>query len=214
LTGFLIKDKINYYWRLKRVLSIPKRSTEFCRAAAPIHRRRFLRLGLAAASALLLPRSLCAGVQKAAATARRLSFFNTHTGETLEACYFRSGCYDSSALRAINHILRDHRSGEVHPIEGRLLDLLHALAGRFEHRCPFHVISGYRSPETNATLHNRNRGVASQSLHLHGKAIDIRLPGIRTSELRDQALSLAAGGVGYYPKSDFVHVDVGRVRAW
>ncbi len=195
-------------------MSIAQRSTDVCQAAARIRRRRFLRLGLLAASAFLLPRSLCAGVQGSAATDRRLAFFNTHTGETLKACYFRSGCYDSSALRAINHILRDHRSGEVHPIEGRLLDLLHALASRFETPCPFHVISGYRSPKTNAILHNRNRGVASQSLHLHGKAIDLRIPGIRTSELRDQALSLAAGGVGYYPRSDFVHVDIGRVRAW
>ncbi len=188
--------------------------TDACQAAAPIHRRRFLRLGLLAASAFLLPRPLCAGVQAAGATDRRLAFFNTHTGETLEACYFRAGCYDPDALRAINHILRDHRSGEVRPIEGRLLDLLHALAGRFERPCPFHVISGYRSPVTNATLHSRNRGVASQSLHVYGQAIDIRVPGIPTGELRDQALSLAAGGVGYYPKPDFVHVDVGRVRAW
>lgn len=161
-----------------------------------------------------MPRPLCAGVQKPASSERRLAFFNTHTGETLEACYFRSGGYDPGALRAINHILRDHRSGEVRPIDGRLLDLLHSLAGRFERPCPFHVISGYRSPETNAALHSRNRGVASQSLHVHGKAIDIRVPGIRTRALRDHALSLAAGGVGYYPGSDFVHVDVGRVRAW
>jgi uncharacterized protein YcbK (DUF882 family) len=199
---------------LKRVLSKAERIASSCHAAAPIHRRRFLRLGLLAASAFFLPRSVLASVREAAATARRLAFFNTHTGETLEACYFRAGCYDPGALRAINHILRDHRSGETRPIEGRLLDLLHALASRFEHPRPFHIISGYRSPGTNATLHSRNRGVASQSLHVHGKAIDIRVPGIRTSELRDQVLSLAAGGVGYYPKSDFVHVDVGRVRAW
>jgi uncharacterized protein YcbK (DUF882 family) len=169
---------------------------------------------LAAASVCFLPPPLCAGLREPAATERRLTFFNTHTGETLEACYFKSGRYEPGALRAINHILRDHRSGEVRPIDGSLLDLLHTLAGRFDAPCPFHVISGYRSPETNATLHSRNRGVASQSLHVHGKAIDIRVPGIRTSSLRDQALSLAAGGVGYYPRSDFVHVDVGRVRAW
>ncbi|MFO7709502.1 MAG: DUF882 domain-containing protein [Desulfobacterales bacterium] len=195
-------------------MSTAERPTDICCAPAPIHRRRFLRLGLLAASAFLLPRPLCAGAQMAAATERRLAFFNTHTGEALEACYFRSGCYDPGALRAINHILRDHRSGEVRPIESRLLDLLHALAGRLDHPCPFHIISGYRSPETNATLHRRNRGVASQSLHVHGKAVDIRVPGMHTSDLRDLALSLAAGGVGYYPRSDFVHVDIGRVRAW
>jgi len=195
-------------------LSIAERLLECCPAAAPIHRRRFLRLGLLAASVFFLPRQVGATQQESAPPERRLAFLNTHTGESLDACYFKSGCYDPSALRAINHILRDHRSGEVGPIDEQLLDLLHALSRRCEHPRPFHVISGYRSPETNAALHRCNRGVASQSLHVHGKAIDIRIPGIQTSELRGMALSLAAGGVGYYPTSDFVHVDIGRVRSW
>jgi uncharacterized protein YcbK (DUF882 family) len=197
-----------------RVLPISERPTDDCPAAAPIPRRRFLRWGLLAASVLLLPRPAAAAQHQKTPPERRLAFFNTHTGESLEACYFKSGCYDPGALKSINHILRDHRSGEVGPIDERLLELLHALSQRCEHPQTFHVISGYRSPETNAALHRRGRGVAAQSLHVHGKAIDIRVPGIRTCELRGLALSLAAGGVGYYPASDFVHVDVGRVRSW
>jgi uncharacterized protein YcbK (DUF882 family) len=169
---------------------------------------------LLAASVFFLPRQVRAARQDMAPLDRRLAFFNTHTGESLETCYFKSGRYDPNALRAINHILRDHRSGEAGPIDERLLDLLHALSRRCEHPRPFHVISGYRSPATNAALHRCNRGVAAQSLHVYGKAIDIRLPGIQTCELKGIALSLAAGGVGYYPTSDFVHVDIGRVRSW
>jgi uncharacterized protein YcbK (DUF882 family) len=169
---------------------------------------------LLAASVFFLPRHVGAMQQGKTPPDRRLAFFNTHTGESLEACYFKSGCYDPSALRAVNHILRDHRSGEAGPIDERLLDLLHALSRRCEHPRPFHVISGFRSPATNAALHLCNRGVAAQSLHVHGKAIDIRVPGIQTCELKGIALSLSAGGVGYYPASDFVHVDIGRVRSW
>lgn len=197
-----------------RVLPISERPTNGCPAAAPIPRRRFLRWGLLAASVLLLPRPAAAAQHQKNPPERRLAFFNTHTAESLEACYFKSGCYDPGALKAINHILRDHRSGEVGPIDERLLDLLHALSRRWEHPPTFHVISGFRSPETNAALHSRSRGVASRSLHVHGQAIDIRVPGIRTCELKGLALSLAAGGVGYYPASDFVHVDIGRVRSW
>jgi uncharacterized protein YcbK (DUF882 family) len=143
-----------------------------------------------------------------------LAFFNTHTGERLEACYCTAGRYDPRALKDINHILRDHRTGEVGAVAPDLLDLLHRLCQRFQTPRPFHVISGYRSPETNAALHRQNRGVASQSLHLVGRAIDIRVPGIETGELKTLAVGLAAGGVGYYPHSDFVHVDIGRVRSW
>ena len=114
----------------------------------------------------------------------------------------------------INHILRDHRTGEVGAIATDLLDLLHRLRLRVQTAQPFHIISGYRSAETNAVLHRRSRGVASQSLHMVGKAIDIRVPGVRTGALKTLAVELAAGGVGYYPQSDFVHVDIGRVRSW
>lgn len=179
-----------------------------------IHRRQFLRLGFAAVSAIVFPPRLSAGVQNSAPLEKRLAFFNTHTCERLDVCYCTAGRYDARALAEINHILRDHRTGEVGPIATGLLDLLHTLSLRLETPHPLHVISGYRSPGTNATLHRCNRGVASQSLHVYGKAIDIRVPGIQTLELRGIALALAAGGVGYYPKSDFVHVDIGRVRSW
>jgi uncharacterized protein YcbK (DUF882 family) len=170
---------------------------------------------LAAASALLAPRALKAAVSPPApAPERQLAFFNTHTGECLEACYSRAGRYDPGSLRDINHILRDHRTGEVGAIATDLLDLLHRLRLRIQTAQPFHIISGFRSAETNAVLHHKSRGVASQSLHMFGKAIDIRVPGVRTGELRALAIELAAGGVGYYPQSDFVHVDIGRIRSW
>ena len=170
---------------------------------------------MAAASALLAPRVLRAAVpEPAPAPERQLAFFNTHTGERLETCYCRAGRYDPGSLKDINRILRDHRTGEVGAIATDLLDLLHRLRLRVQTAQPFHVISGFRSAETNAVLHRRSRGVASQSLHLFGKAIDIRVPGIRTGELKTLAIELAAGGVGHYPQSDFVHVDIGRVRSW
>ena len=183
MTVLPVQDKLKHYGRLKRVLSIAERPTDCCSAAAPIHRRRFLRWGLLAASAFFLPRQAGAAAREATSPERRLAFFNTHTGESLDACYFKTGCYDPNALRAINHILRDHRSGEVGPINERLLDLLHALSRRCEHPRPFHVISGYRSPATNAALHACNRGVAAQSLHVYGKAIDIRVRSVSSRRI-------------------------------
>jgi uncharacterized protein YcbK (DUF882 family) len=111
-------------------------------------------------------------------------------------------------------VLRDHRTDEVAEMDPRLLDLLFNLQGKLGASTPFHVISGYRSPRSNAMLVAKGGGVAKKSLHMQGKAIDIRLPGRELADLRKAALGLKAGGVGYYPKSDFVHVDVGRVRHW
>lgn len=145
---------------------------------------------------------------------RRLSFHNLHTGENLSATYWADGAYVAEELSAVDRILRDFRTGEVRPIERGLLELLHALAGRMEATAPFHVISGYRSPKTNAVLAAASSGVAKKSLHTRGMAIDVRLPGRRLADLRWAAIALGRGGVGYYPGSDFVHVDVGRVRAW
>ncbi len=177
-------------------------------------RRRLCKLGLLAASACLFPAVARAAALPGDDAARRLAFFNTHTGETLETVYFRAGRYDPAALRAIDHILRDHRGGGVHPIDPGLLDLLHALGRRLGRIARYEVISGYRSPETNALLRSRSRGVASGSLHTVGKAIDVRVAGLPCRILRNEAAALAAGGVGYYPASDFVHLDVGRVRCW
>lgn len=177
-------------------------------------RRRFCKLGFFAATACLFPALARAARPASVDGERRLAFFNTHTGETLEAVYFRCGDYDPPALKAINHILRDHRSGCVHPIDPGLLDLLFVLGRRLGGPPRFDVISGYRSPETNAFLRSRSRGVASGSLHTVGKAIDVRVAGLSCRTLQKEAAALAAGGVGYYPASDFVHLDVGRVRSW
>jgi uncharacterized protein YcbK (DUF882 family) len=127
--------------------------------------------------------------------------------------YWAEGRYLAEGLAAIDHLLRDHRTGEVRPIDRRLLDLLHRLAFALETRETFHVISGYRSPVTNAMLAARG-GASPRSLHVVGQAIDLRVPGRALADLRRAALGLRGGGVGHYPSSDFVHVDVGRVRTW
>jgi uncharacterized protein YcbK (DUF882 family) len=181
-------------------------------------RRRLLKLGLLTAAATALPRrSLAADTTITRAVDRRLSFLNTHTGEDLDALYCCGGEYVPDALASINHILRDFRVNEARPIDPRLLDLLHRLGDELGVRKPYHVISGYRSPKTNAMLRAKGgstTGVASRSLHMVGKAIDVRVPGVDLVRVRDTARRLRIGGVGYYPASDFVHVDVGRVRYW
>lgn len=149
-----------------------------------------------------------------AAEARRLAFVNTHTGDTFADAYWEAGNYVPDALAAINHVMRDHRSGEAHEIDPRLLDQLHTLRGAVETQTPYQIISGYRSPASNAALHEGSSGVATRSLHMEGRAIDIRVRGVDTARLRDAALGLSAGGVGYYQASDFIHVDTGRVRRW
>lgn len=143
-----------------------------------------------------------------------MSFVHTHTGERLSTVYFEGGQYVSSELNLISRLLRDFRTGDVHPIEPGVLDILadlRALTGRDE---AFEVISGYRSPKTNADLHRRSNGVAEHSLHMEGRAIDVRLPGVPTDKLHQLALGMNRGGVGFYPSSDFVHLDNGRVRHW
>jgi uncharacterized protein YcbK (DUF882 family) len=179
-------------------------------------RRAFLGFGAAAAAAALLP-SRAEAAARAKAPQRVLSFFHTHTGERLKVAYCERGAYQPDALQEINSLLRDFRTDQVRRIDPQLLDLLHELGGVVESDRPFHVISGYRSPTTNRMLQARggqHSGVASGSLHQVGKAIDIRLPGVRLDQLRRAARSLQLGGVGYYPTSNFVHVDTGRVRDW
>jgi uncharacterized protein YcbK (DUF882 family) len=173
-------------------------------------RRRIL--GLAAGCALGLP---LGGIAEAAVPdARQLSFYNTHTEETVTTVYWDGGRLLRDGLAEIDYILRDHRTNEVHGIDPNLLDLLHRLRTGMAYDGPIHVISGYRSPETNAMLAAQGNGVAKNSYHVRGMAIDLRLPGRLLDEVRRAALELARGGVGYYPKSDFVHVDTGPVRAW
>jgi len=147
----------------------------------------------------------------------RLRFYHTHTGERLDVVYRRGDQYIPEALDELDHYLRDHRTGDVRHFDPRLFDLLHDLTVSLgDSGGEINVICGYRTPWSNEFLRTRNphTGVAQHSLHMQAEAIDIRLPGIPTSELRDAALRLHRGGVGYYRSSDFVHVDVGRVRRW
>jgi len=174
-------------------------------------RRRILQLGaMIALSSVSLPSLAGASVSEE----RRLSFYNLHTGESLTTTYWAEGRYNASASSEVDFILRDFRTGEVAPIDFRLLDLLHNLRQQMQSDQAFHVISGFRSPATNQRLSHRSKGVAKRSLHMQGQAIDVRLPGRKLEDLRRTARSLKAGGVGYYPKSNFIHVDVGRVRFW
>lgn len=145
---------------------------------------------------------------------RTLSFVNLHTGDTFSDCYYEAGAYVPDALQAIAHVMRDHRTGDVHAIDPALLDTLVDLKARLGASAPYQIISGYRSPASNAAMHARSSGVAARSLHMDGRAIDVRLRGVALADLRDAALGLARGGVGYYPTSDFVHIDTGRVRRW
>lgn len=149
-----------------------------------------------------------------AAATRALGLRHLHTGEKLTVEYAVDDHYVPDALAAVNRLLRDFRTGDVHPIDPGLLDLLHQLARRLDTRQAFDVISGYRSPTTNAALRRRSEGVAARSLHMVGRAIDIRVGGVALPALRGAALELQRGGVGYYPASNFVHVDTGRIRQW
>jgi uncharacterized protein YcbK (DUF882 family) len=148
------------------------------------------------------------------AVPRSLSFVHTHTGEQLSATYFRDGVYVQPVLVRLNVLLRDFRTDSVHPVDPQLFDVLHQLQRLAASTEAFHIISAYRSPLTNARLHARSSGVAEHSLHMDGRAIDIRLPGVATHRLAVLARQLGQGGVGFYRVSDFVHVDTGRVRSW
>lgn len=145
---------------------------------------------------------------------RSLGLHNLHTGETLDVTYWENGDYVPDALNAINHVLRDHRSNEVHPIDIRLLDTLNRLRQRLGFNGHYEVISGYRSPATNEMLRRKGRAVARRSMHMEGKAIDIRAPGLDLRHVHTKARNLEAGGVGYYTRSGFIHLDVGPVRTW
>lgn len=178
-----------------------------------MNRRKFLTFGAAALTATSVRRPAFA---KSLAPTRNLSLYNIHTSESIDVDYFANGCCVPGAVAEIKKILRDYRTGDEHDIDLGLLDLLVTLHNRMDASGPFHVISGYRSPATNEKLHEASSGVAKHSLHMVGKAIDIRLPGVNLAHIRNAALSLQAGGVGYYPEpqNDFVHVDVGRIRHW
>jgi len=206
--GYCIAGVICYNRPAERMMP------ESARAPEHIGRRRFLGLGAAALALPVLTRLSAFAGPAPLPPDRDLSFYNTHTGETAAEEYCRSGCLDGPSLGRINHILRDFRTGEIKTIDVRLLDLLNSLARKTGADVPFHVISGYRSRQTNDFLRSRGRGIAANSLHLEGRAIDIRLPGLALRDLYRSAVALRGGGVGFYPDSDFIHVDVGRVRTW
>jgi len=145
---------------------------------------------------------------------KTLSFEHTHTGEKLKLTYFERGNYIKDALQEINYLLRDFRTDDVHPIDTALLDQLFDVKQTLGLNKPFHIISGYRSPFTNAQLHNHSHAVAKQSFHMQGRAIDIRVEGVSSKMIRNAALNMAKGGVGYYPRDNFVHLDSGRFRTW
>lgn len=171
-------------------------------------RRSFLVSSAAAAAVWCLPDIVSASVAK-----RPLSFYNTHTGEKMVVHYSHGG-YNGSVRKALEYFLRDFRTGERHPLDPHLFDSLCAIQSCCGKQTSFEVISGYRSPETNAYLRKISSGVARKSLHMDGRAIDIRVTDLPTNMLRDIAINLHNGGVGYYPKSNFVHIDTGRKRRW
>jgi uncharacterized protein YcbK (DUF882 family) len=179
-----------------------------------LSRRHFLMCGALAAGKCLLPGTAFGAVAAPAVTEKSLAFHNLHTSENLEVIYWRNGEYLQCALDNINYLFRDRRTEEIHTIEPVLLDLLYSLKQRLRTDAPIGLVCGYRSPKTNAMLRKRNRGVAKRSLHLKGMAVDIRVPGLKTAALRDIATSIGGGGVGYYPRSRFVHMDIGPVRHW
>lgn len=176
------------------------------------HRRSFLKGSVALASAISLP--ALAKTAQAAPGERTLRLYNTHTGETVRSVFWAEGQFIPDALQDINKVLRDHRNNKIAPIDPQLLVLLNEVSAKFGDNQLVHVISGYRSPESNAKLHANSSGVAKHSMHMDGKAIDIRLPGKDLAQLRKAAMAMRVGGVGYYPDSQFVHMDTGRVRYW
>lgn len=181
-------------------------------------RREFLSWSLSATAAgaagLAAPLVVTRGA-RAAVSAKSLSFYNIHTGESLKTVFWAEGRFLLDHLSEIDFVLRDFRTGDVREIDPKLLDLLYRLRRSVGSREPYHVISGYRSPKTNEMLRRQGGGgVAKTSYHMKGMAADVFLPGVGLKSLRKAALAMKAGGVGYYPKPGFVHVDTGRVRFW
>jgi uncharacterized protein YcbK (DUF882 family) len=175
-------------------------------------RRSFLKSSVVLASAIGMP-ALAKAAQPAPAE-RTLRLYNTHTGESLRSVFWAEGQFIPDALKDINKLLRDHRNDKIADMDPKLILLLNDVSDKFGDGQTLHIISGYRSPESNAKLAAASNGVAKHSMHMDGKAIDIRMPGKNLAQLQKAAMSMKAGGVGYYPDSQFVHMDTGRVRYW
>jgi len=177
-------------------------------------RRRLLKLTLCAGFTFLSPIRLFASIPDFSARERSLSLYDPTTRETVSTVYWINGHYVPDALADINHIMRDHRTNEVKPIDRDLLNVMYSIKRKLDYKNPFHVISGYRCRKTNELLRRKGRKAARNSFHLTGEAADIRLPDCRLSALRTTALEIKGGGVGYNPASNFVHIDVGPIRYW
>jgi len=193
-----------------------KTTCDFLASALPT-RRQVLKVGLAASAYLLAPWQAWAKVGKAIIDLpeRTISLYNTHTGEMLSKfVYWQDGNYIKGALDEISFLLRDHRTDEVREFDPAVLDQTFAISRKLRTAKPFEVISAYRTEETNLELRKQSRRVAKHSLHIEGRALDLRLPGVPIKQLRAAALALSTGGVGYYPKRGFVHIDSGPIRHW
>ena len=177
-------------------------------------RRTFLKVGASAILTTVFTHPVLAAANPKNHEHHILSFYNIHTGETLKTCYRSNGKLIHRAVNRISYIMRDHRTGEIKPVDPNLLDLLHRIVMEEKPSSPLSIISGYRSPSTNAALRKVTAGVAPKSLHMEGRAIDIRIPGYETRALRQIAINLHGGGVGYYPESNFIHLDTGPVKVW
>jgi uncharacterized protein YcbK (DUF882 family) len=174
--------------------------------------RRHMLAAAAALSGSALLRHTALGAPDGAA--RRIALTNLHTGERLDIEYFRDGAYSPQALAALEVLLRDFRNGEQHAVDPKLMDYLVEVAAQIGVPPAYSVISGYRSPETNERLHERSSGVSQHSLHMQGRAIDVRMSGVDCKDLAARAEFLKRGGVGYYRGSNFVHLDTGAFRTW
>ena len=176
-----------------------------------VTRRDFLGCSAAAFASLMAPRVFARPQHQGE---KILAFYNIHTGEKLKGTFWAEGQYLPDELAAINRVMRDHRSGELTHMDLQLLDMLYDLHITFGKPNYYEIISAYRSPASNQHLHKTSSGVARKSLHMRGKAIDMRLPGVELKHLRQAALKMQVGGVGYYPDSNFIHIDTGRPRFW
>jgi uncharacterized protein YcbK (DUF882 family) len=180
---------------------------------AGFSRRELLSMGLVTVASTIIPHKTLAAIEEPEAE-RDISFYNLYSHENLEIVYWRDGKYLPEALSEINHMFRDSRTGKVKIINKNLIDLLFNLKTKLKTNEPFQIVSGYRSPRSNAILRKKKKGVARNSLHMYGKAVDLRVPGQSIRTVRYAAMGLKGGGVGYYPRSSFVHIDVGDIRYW
>jgi uncharacterized protein YcbK (DUF882 family) len=200
---------------VKEKKEVPYRSGALALHRTPGILCRFVLSTVIFISGLVCPAAAEPKTQSVPDSPYSLHFFHTHTGERLNIVYRNGGVYDRKSLALLNHYLRDHRTGEIREYDPQVFDLLHDLTASLGNpNLEIDVICGYRTPWSNEFLRTHGHGVARHSLHMQAMAIDIRIPGVPTAQLRDAAIALHRGGVGYYAASDFVHVDVGRVRRW